>query len=341
MRFTSVIKVCFLIASMIAGSVVCAGKQYYPTPSSEPFEIGSEDFRSRHLTLQNLEGVFIDFTIVRSSSEQHGIEIPQTLYETVQQKIEAAGLLFLSEEEVMKTPGQPHMNLWPSYEGEPAATDVKEQSGSPIYPTCITKFWAGLEQSAMIIRQPENQFKLPTWGGGDETYQCERRGQWVADTIINQIDKFIADFKKAQIEPDPVVVANTTDVPQHCSQSWITHLNVFATNETKINNNIKPILDKLKDVAARCNTFSYIIETHADQRSNADYNRLLTEVRARSIKDYLISKGMEYHRIHMRPLGESAPIATGMSPEDHAKNRRVVIIPIKQEDIASAELEIE
>jgi len=190
-----------------------------------------------------------------------------------------------------------------------------------------------------LLRQPENQYKLATWGGGDDTNQCEGRGQWMADAVLKQLDNFIADFKKSQRNPDPIVVANTTDVPQHCSQSWVTHLNVFATNETKINQNIKPILDKLKNVAARCNTFNYIIETHADQRADADYNRLLTEGRARSIKDYLISKGMEFHRIHMRPLGESAPISTGTTPEDHAKNRRVVIIPIKQDDIANAQLE--
>ncbi|MEM7256157.1 MAG: OmpA family protein, partial [Pseudomonadota bacterium] len=139
---------------------------------------------------------------------------------------------------------------------------------------------------------------------------------------------------------DGVRVSNVDDVPQYCSQAWVTHLNMFATNETRLNANMTPILDRLHAVAARCNTFSYIIETHADQRADAQYNKLLTEGRARSIKDYLLSLGMAHHRILMNPMGESAPIATGTSASDHAKNRRIVIKPIRQQDLASASLDL-
>lgn len=92
-------------------------------------------------------------------------------------------------------------------------------------------------------------------------------------------------------------------------------------------------------VAERCNTYSYIIETHADQRADSSYNKLLTEARARSIKDYLLSKGMPYDRLKMRPLGESAPITLGSSETDHAKNRRVIIKPVKLLEFQNAELD--
>lgn len=343
MRFLLAMQACCLFASVVMVSHVKAEKRFYPLPSSAPLEIGAEEFRDRYLTLRRIEGVYVNFGNLRTAGLDLDITVPKTVYEKVQQKLEAAGLLFLSEDEMLMTPGQPLMNLWPTYEGE----SIKKESGehNNVYgaadykPLCTAALWVGFEQSAMLLRQPENQYKLSTWGSGAKTDQCENRGQWMADAVLKQIDNFIADYRKAQRDPDPVIVSNTNDVPQHCSQSWVTHLNVFATNETTINQNIKPILDKLRNVAARCNTFSYIIETHADQRADADYNRLLTEGRARSIKDYLITKGMEHQRIHMRPLGESAPISTGTTPADHAKNRRVVIIPIKQEDIANAQLD--
>ncbi len=346
MRLSSAIKACCIFASFFMASYSVAEKRYYPVPSSAPLEIGAEEFRDRYLTLRRLEGVYINFNAIRTAGAQLGINVPNTLYKQVRDKIEAAGLLYLSEEDMLLTPGQPTMQLWPVYEGE-SLTEHEELAaqnnaygahGNPF--ACAASLWVGFEQSASLLRQPENQYKLSTWGGGDNTYQCDGRGQWMANAVLKQIDNFLVDYRKAQRDPEPVIVAHTADVPQHCSQSWITHLNVFATNETTINQNIKPILDKLYSVAARCNTFSYIIETHADQRADADYNRLLTEGRARSIKDYLISKGMEYHRVHMRPLGESAPISTGMTEADHAKNRRVVIIPIKQEDIANAQLDV-
>ncbi len=345
MRLLSAVKTCFLFASVLIATGANAENRHYPLPSSEPLEVGAEDFRERYLTLRKLEGVYLDFTAIRTAGKDVGVSVPKTLYKQAQQKIEAAGLLYLSEDEMLLTPGQPIMNLWPSYTGEARAkltTEENDAYGACNIPdSCSASLWVGFEQSATLLRQPENQYKLSTWGGGDEVNQCQGRGEWMANAVLKQLDNFIADYRKAQRDLDPVVVASTNDVPQHCSQSWVTHLNVFATDETKINQNIKPILDKLTDVAARCNTYSYIIETHADQRAEADYNRLLTEARARSIKDYLISKGTEYHRIRMRPLGESAPISTGTTAADHAKNRRVVIIPMKQEDLANAQLEFD
>lgn len=345
MRLTSAVKACCLFIAILCAGSATAEKRYYPLPSSEPLEIGTEDFRERYLTLRHLEGVFVDFSIIRAAGKDLGISVPKTLYKQAQQKIEAAGLLYLSEDEMLLTPGQPMMNLWPSYKGEARSKSPTEDNSAygacELPDSCTASLWAGFEQSASLLRQPENQYKLSTWGGGDNVNSCHGRGEWMAKAVLSQLDAFIADYRKAQRDLDPVVVGSTNDVPQHCSQSWVTHLNVFATDEAKINQNIKPILDKLRDVAARCNTFSYIIETHADQRADANYNRLLTEARARSIKDYLISKGMEYHRVRMRPLGESAPISTGTTAADHAKNRRVVIIPMKQEEIENAQLEFD
>ncbi len=341
-----VAKIGCLVTLLTLANTADAEKRFYPLPAAEPLEIGDEDFRERYLTLRNLEGLYVDFTVIRAAGKDLGITVPDTLYMQAQQKIEAAGLLFLSKDERLLTPGQPIMNLWPAYKGEARSNSGEDQNNMAyeaceIPDSCTVSLWAGFEQSASLLRQPENQYMLSTWGGGDNAKTCQDRGDWMATAVLAQLDNFIADYKKAQLEPDPVVVGSTSDVPQHCSQSWVTHLNVFATNESRINKEIKPILDRLHDVAARCNNFSYVIETHADQRADTNYNKLLTEARARSIKHYLISKGMDYHRIYMRPLGESVPIATGSTEADHAKNRRVVIIPMRQEDIVNSALEIE
>ena len=124
------------------------------------------------------------------------------------------------------------------------------------------------------------------------------------------------------------------DVPRYCGEERVTHFDVFDTNETKLNNKVIPILDRLHEVSDQCSAVAYVIETHADQRADAKYNMLLTEGRARAIQDYLLSLGMDYQRIVMNPLGETVPVAQGTSPGDHAKNRRVVIKPVHQSKIA-------
>lgn len=336
--------VCSLFTMLVHINAATAQTRTYPQPTSVPLQVGSEDYRESYLTLRRLEGMHVDFSAIKSTSKEQDINIPDSLFKNVREKIEASGLLFLSRDEMLTTPGLPILHLWPTYETKSFCENQQpdsDQAPCDIPDYCTVSLWAEFAQSATILRQPENQYKLSTWGSGDKAHLCEEQGQWMADAVLNQLDNFITDYKKAQRDFGQVVVDNTTDVPSQCSQSWVTHLNVFKSNEARINEDIKPLLSKLRSVAARCNTYSYIIETHADQRADADYNKLLTEARARSIKDFLVSNGMEHHRILMRPLGESAPISNGTSEADHAKNRRVVIIPMEKNDIANAQLELE
>lgn len=338
MRFLPFLTIGCQIASLCLFNNATAEGLHYPIPPINPITVGSENFRSRYLSLGNLKGIYVNFKAIHESTREFGIEIPEELNEAARLKIESSGLSYLKEEELTDTPGQPQMNLWPHVKEEFTHTghDSTHQDGGETLATrfCRTSLWAEFEQAATIMRQPENQFKLSTWGGGDETYDCTNRGRWIADSILRQIDNFIADYNRASIELKDIIRAEQKDHVPVCSESRITHMNVFGSGETEINGTMERILDELLQVATTCSTFTYIIETHADQRSNKDHNLKITEFRAKSISDYLISNGMEHHRIHMRPLGESAPITTGKSPDDHAKNRRVVIIPIPLKAIA-------
>lgn len=345
MQFPSIIRACCVVAcTVLTGAAISSEARFYPQPSALPLEIGAEEFREGYMTLRGLEGLHVDLSVVMAAGKDKGIVVPDTLEKDVRNKIESAGLFYLTKEEMQVTPGQPMMNLWPAYKGgeneEKSEAKLEENAQACAIPvSCKNSLWAGFGQSASLLRQPENHYRLSTWGDGDDSQQCGDRGQWMADAVLRKIDFFIADYKKAQQDLAPVVVAKTSDVPDHCSQSWVTHLNVFATNESTINSHIKPIFDRMTLVAERCNTFNYIIETHADQRADSSYNKLLTEARARSIKDYLLSKGMPYNRLKMRPLGESAPITLGSSEADHAKNRRVIIKPVKLHEFKNAELD--
>lgn len=353
MRFPSVARACCTVfCTVLTGAAISSEARFYPQPSPKALEVGAEEFREGYMSLRGLEGLYVDVSVVMTAGKDKGIIVPDTLEQQVRDKIESAGLFYLTKEEMQVTPGQPMMNLWPSYkvdgddDGANNTQDTDKNSAQCDNPVkcknlvkCESSLWAGFGQSATLLRQPENQYRLSTWGDGDESEHCKDRGNWMAAAVLRKIDFFIADYKKAQQDLAPVVVAKTSDVPEHCSRSWVTHLNVFATNESTINSHIKPIFNRLTQVAERCNTYNYIIETHADQRADSTYNKLLTEARARSIKDYLLSQGMPYDRVKMRPLGESAPITLGSSDADHAKNRRVIIKPVKHDEFQNAELD--
>lgn len=68
---------------------------------------------------------------------------------------------------------------------------------------------------------------------------------------------------------------------------------------------------------------------HTDNTGDASYNQRLSEDRADSVAYVLISSGVASSRITSVGRGEDYPIASNLTPEGRAKNRRVefVIIP--------------
>ncbi len=64
---------------------------------------------------------------------------------------------------------------------------------------------------------------------------------------------------------------------------------------------------------------------HTDSRGTDAYNQKLSERRAQSVKEYMVSKGIPAAKITTLGKGESQPVATNKTDEGRAKNRRVDI----------------
>lgn len=62
---------------------------------------------------------------------------------------------------------------------------------------------------------------------------------------------------------------------------------------------------------------------HTDAQGSDSYNQRLSENRAKSVSDYLISKGVSEKRLQYKGYGKSKPIDTNETEEGRAKNRRV------------------
>ena len=65
---------------------------------------------------------------------------------------------------------------------------------------------------------------------------------------------------------------------------------------------------------------------HTDNTGNADANQTLSNERANSVKNYLISKGLPENRIESKGFGQTQPIADNNTFAGKAKNRRVQIV---------------
>lgn len=65
-----------------------------------------------------------------------------------------------------------------------------------------------------------------------------------------------------------------------------------------------------------------LISGHCDERGTEEYNRALGERRALSVREYLISMGVDPSRIETRSFGEDRPADPGHDASAWSKNRR-------------------
>ena len=65
------------------------------------------------------------------------------------------------------------------------------------------------------------------------------------------------------------------------------------------------------------------IEGHTDSEGGAALNRKLSNNRAKAVRTYLISKGIDAKRLEAKGFGEDKPIADNKTPDGREQNRRV------------------
>ncbi len=101
--------------------------------------------------------------------------------------------------------------------------------------------------------------------------------------------------------------------------------------------NIKPQaafeLDKLVAIMKKYPSMVIKVESHTDNRASDSYNMNLSERRAQSTVQYVISKGIDRNRISGSGFGESRPAiacGNGCTEAQHQQNRRSEFIIVKR-----------
>lgn len=70
------------------------------------------------------------------------------------------------------------------------------------------------------------------------------------------------------------------------------------------------------------------IEGHCDSRGSVEYNLALGERRAQSVKDYLVSLGIDARKLTIISYGKEKPIAQGDDESAWSRNRRANFVPL-------------
>ena len=97
----------------------------------------------------------------------------------------------------------------------------------------------------------------------------------------------------------------------------------FETNKSVLTTQAKANLDKLISVFNSYADTNIEIFGYTDNTGKPEYNFVLSQKRATSVKDYLVSKGLKESRFKTSGSGIADPIATNDTPEGRSQNRRV------------------
>ncbi|MCC5907449.1 MAG: OmpA family protein [Balneolaceae bacterium] len=84
-------------------------------------------------------------------------------------------------------------------------------------------------------------------------------------------------------------------------------------------------LRKLADIMGQDNNSNLLVVGHTDWIGDENYNLRLSERRARSAADYLVSQGIQRQRIDIEGKGEYEPIADNETEQGRQQNRRVEV----------------
>ncbi|MCE9666323.1 OmpA family protein [Myxococcus stipitatus] len=99
---------------------------------------------------------------------------------------------------------------------------------------------------------------------------------------------------------------------------------LFETGSAVIQKRSYPLLDEVATVLRKNPTLGpVLIEGHTDNRGSRQLNMGLSDRRARSVLEYLVSKGIDRKRLSSEGFGFDRPIATNDTALGRAKNRRV------------------
>lgn len=97
----------------------------------------------------------------------------------------------------------------------------------------------------------------------------------------------------------------------------------FENNSDKLKVASLSQLDELTKILYKYGGANLVIEGHTDSNGSDEFNRVLSQKRTESVREYLIGKGIDAARLTGIGKGETNPIASNTTTLGRAKNRRV------------------
>ncbi len=171
----------------------------------------------------------------------------------------------------------------------------------------------------------------------------DENGEYKA-TLQRDVDYFASAQKKGFFKDAVALNTHNINVSTDLIQDFNFYLQEIPDGEILISGieydfnsaTLRPrskfILDTLVGFLELNDNIVIEINAHTDERGNSSYNKSLSERRAQSVVNYLITNGIEKARLVANGMGEDEPLVPNARTEaDHQRNRRTAFKTLSQD----------
>ena len=173
----------------------------------------------------------------------------------------------------------------------------------------------------------DNSDRCPNtpWGSKVDAIGCPT-GPVVSRLIHKKTDRLDAD-NDAVLDP----LDKCPQTPQTAAVDengcWATPDILFDFDSTRIKPQYHPALEVVMAVLTNNPDLKIEIQGNTDNIGPETYNRMLSEKRARAVKEYMVSKGIESDRVKAVGFGATRNVASNENETGRALNRRIDFVP--------------
>ncbi|NVO04251.1 MAG: OmpA family protein [Bacteroidetes bacterium] len=133
------------------------------------------------------------------------------------------------------------------------------------------------------------------------------------------------DYSTMEIpETDDLLTTNLT-IKIEMMQTYVLNNVLFDTGKSSLTKESYKGMDELVDLMKRKNTLVIEISGHTDNVGSKALNLKLSQDRANTVMNYLISKGIEQNRVSAKGYGDTQPVSPNESEYGRQKNRRTEV----------------
>ena len=100
----------------------------------------------------------------------------------------------------------------------------------------------------------------------------------------------------------------------------------FESDSSELTPQSVATLDKQAQWLGQYNRYAFTIEGHADERGTREYNIALGAKRAQTVREYLVSRGVQASRMRTISYGKERPVAVCNDISCWSQNRRAVTV---------------